>query len=265
MGIYWLEQSAADVLADDSWLRPMEREVQERFRFCKRRDEWRLGRWTAKSSVAAYLGMPRAPQELCRIEIRSRSSGAPFAVVQGKGAPIVISLTHRAGKAMCAVASSGEAIGCDLELVEPRSAAFVSDYFTLDEQALVERTRVDKRALIPNLLWSAKESALKALHLGLRVDTRSVKVCPLAKMDRLWLQSYPIPLSDVASNANEGNRLVWQPLKVEFGTKLAFVGWWALSDAFVRTVVLSSPSHRSETDGLASRKDSNLVPLNPLI
>lgn len=248
MGIYWLEQSATDVLAGDSWLKPMEREVQERFRFRKRRDEWRLGRWTAKSCIAAYLGMPRVPQELCRVEIRSRSSGAPFAVVQGKGASVAISLTHRAGKAMCAVAPSEEAIGCDLELVEPRSAAFLSDYFTPDEQALVERTSVDKRALILNLLWSAKESALKALHLGLRVDTRSVKVCPIAKVDRLWLQSYPIPLSDVASNSNEANCLMWQPLQVEFGAKLAFVGWWALSDAFVRTVVLNSPSDCSGTD-----------------
>jgi len=33
-------------------------------------------------------------------------------------------------------------IGCDLEVVEPRSDAFVADYFTSEEQALIARASV---------------------------------------------------------------------------------------------------------------------------
>ena len=76
------------------------------------------------------------------------------------------------------VAKSGVEIGCDLEMVEPRSDAFVADYFTIEEQALVARASAEDRPRLLALLWSAKESALKALHEGLRLDTRSVIVNP---------------------------------------------------------------------------------------
>ena len=50
---------------------------------------------------------------------------------------VTISLSHRSGAAICAVAPAGVDLGCDLEVIEPRSEAFVADYFTVDEQALV--------------------------------------------------------------------------------------------------------------------------------
>ncbi len=80
---------------------------------------------------------------------------------------------------MCVVAPAGVSLGCDLEVIEPRSAAFVTDYFTRNEQALVERTSKEERPRLVTLLWSAKESALKALHVGLRLDTNSVEVLSL--------------------------------------------------------------------------------------
>ncbi len=240
MSIYWLEQSAGDVPISDDWLSSTERAVLSQFHFCKRRDEWRLGRWTAKSCIAAYPGMSHVLRDLSRIEIRSAQSGAPFAVLPDESASVAISLTHRAGKAMCAAAPYGVAVGCDLELVELRSAAFLSDYFTPDEQALVQQTSVHKRAVILNLLWSAKESALKALHLGLRIDTRCLRVRPLADVDNRQLLSCPVRLFNVASCRPESNGLVWQPLEVVFCNELAFFGWWTFSDTLVRTVVLSS-------------------------
>ena len=67
------------------------------------------------------------------------------------------------------------ALGCDLELVEPRSDRFVADYLTAAEQQLVLGAGPE-RDLVANLIWSAKESALKVLRVGLRRDTRSVEV-----------------------------------------------------------------------------------------
>ncbi|WP_350310637.1 4'-phosphopantetheinyl transferase family protein [Amycolatopsis sp. RTGN1] len=52
-------------------------------------------------------------------------------------------------------------MGCDLELMEPRSDAFVRTWFTDRERDAVfaaETTR--ERFLRANLFWSAKESAL---------------------------------------------------------------------------------------------------------
>ena len=57
------------------------------------------------------------------------------------------------------------------------AAAFVADYFTPAEQALAHRAPSERDwQRVTNLIWSAKESALKVLRTGLRRDTRSVEV-----------------------------------------------------------------------------------------
>jgi 4'-phosphopantetheinyl transferase len=116
------------------------------------------------------------------------------------------------------VAKSGVEIGCDLEMVEPRTDAFVADYFTIEEQALVARTSAEDRPRLLALLWSAKESALKALHEGLRLDTRSVVVNPF----------------DGSFDLNG-----WSPLHVRYTAGILFHGWWHLADNILRTVVAS--------------------------
>jgi phosphopantetheinyl transferase len=83
---------------------------------------------------------------------------------------------------LCAVAPPSAEVGCDLETVEPRSPAFLADYFTDAEPNLVARTPAAMRDRVLTLLWSAKESALKALGSGLRLDTRSVDAAPVGSM-----------------------------------------------------------------------------------
>lgn len=58
MDVYWLERSAADLPAQNDWLSASDRTRLDGMRFAKRRDDWRLGRWTAKLAVAAYLNLP---------------------------------------------------------------------------------------------------------------------------------------------------------------------------------------------------------------
>ena len=128
--VCWLSQGERDVPAALDWLATSERERLGRMRFRKRSDDYRLGRWTAKRALALHLGLPLIAAELATLEIRHAASGAPFAVHGGARLPLEISISDRAGQATCALAPAGLALGCDLELVEPRSRAFVADYLT---------------------------------------------------------------------------------------------------------------------------------------
>ena len=234
--VYWLEQSHSDVPVDNTWLTPAELETLSRFRFHKRRDEWRLGRWTGKRCLAAFAQMSGVPPDLSRIEIRSQSSGAPFGVLLDEDIPVSISLTHRGGKAMCAFAPSKISVGCDLELIEERSPEFLLDYFTQEEQLLVERTSLQERALVTNMLWSVKESALKALCMGLRIDTRSVKVLPLTSKRDVSIDPPAKILSELPLQAPTPK---WQCVQVTV-ERANFQGWWSVSKPFIRTIVLGS-------------------------
>ena len=214
--VSWLEQTVADVPAEDDWLSAGEAVRLSGMRFPKRRADWRVGRWTAKRAVAAHLNLPADPRSLARIAIRPAASGAPEVLLGDGPAPVTISISHRAGRAACAVAQPEAALGCDLEVVEPRSDAFAADYFTAEEQELLVQSSPADRFQLLALLWSAKESALKALRVGLRLDTRSVAVNHFA-----------------GQLLCDGD---WRPLCVHYHGQVLH-GWWRQTGNFVRTIV----------------------------
>jgi len=214
MNVYWLEQSEGDAPPENDWLSAHEVLRLSGMRFAKRRADWRLGRWTAKNAVAGYLHLTDQTYSLQEIEIRSSSSGAPEVFLANRPAPVTISLSHRDGIALCAVAPSKVALGGDLEIIEPHSDAFLTDYFTAEEQALVARSA--DRNLLLALLWSAKESALKALGAGLRLDTRCVVVHPGG--------------ADCGPDA-------WHALQVCHSSGQVFYGWWQQTGELMRTLV----------------------------
>jgi len=206
--IGWFEQVEADVPAGDSWLCAREVARLAGYRFAKRRSDWRLGRWTAKQAVCAHRGWPGTDEVLAGIEIQTAPSGAPLVD------ELSISLSHRAGKSICALAEFPLTIGCDLEVIEPRSDEFVADYFTPEEQISVLAAPIAVRARLVTLIWSAKESALKALSVGLRADTRSVSV----ELD---------------------------PLRV-LRRDATFTGWWSQTGSMLRTIVARDPTGAGE-------------------
>jgi 4'-phosphopantetheinyl transferase len=216
MNVYCLEQAETDVTSDRVWLSDREAFCLNGFRFPKRRADWRLGRWTAKLAVASYLNLPSHPQVLASIEIRPGPSGAPEVFFKNQPARVTLSLSHSSGRALAAVAQSGAKLGCDLEVIEDRSNAFITDYFTAEEQWLIARTSAGEKAWLTTLLWSGKESALKALHQGLRLDTRTVMV-------RLETSS-----PDLGS---------WSPLSVRYVGGQVFRGWWQRGGSVLRTLV----------------------------
>jgi 4'-phosphopantetheinyl transferase len=241
LDVYWLEQTEADVPLEDDWLSASEAVRLDTLRFPKRRADWRLGRWTAKRALAISLNLPSHPEALAAIEIRPAQSGAPEVLFANQPAAVTISLSHRAGSAVCAVARSGAALGCDLEMIEPRSDGFIEDYFTTEERAFVARGAMADRSRLVALLWSGKESALKALREGLRLDTRCVIVSLVEAPQRRGEEHEgcagdPDPSFRPSYDPNH-----WHRLRVRCTDGQFFHGWWQQTGSLLRTVVASPP------------------------
>ena len=227
MDAYWLEQTEADVPAGSDWLSAGEQSCLGCLRSEKRRTDWRLGRWTAKRAVASLLKLPTDGHSQDDIEIRAMPSGAPEVFLFNQKAGVSISLSHRAGKALCVVGLSTAALGCDLEVVERRDHSFVADFFTGNEQMLVNHSPLDAQAMLATLLWSAKESALKALRVGLRLDTTALDVS----------------FTDDAIGKGEFSRqddcAVWSPLLLRCMGGKVLRGCWRCANDVVRSVVFN--------------------------
>lgn len=217
LATWWLARGEDQLPAGADWLSAAERGRASALRYTKRRTDFLLGRWTLKLAVAKALGWPDDPAVLARIEGRNAPTGAPLLYIDGLPADRGVSLTDRAGCAVCLVAAQPVAIGCDVEIVEPRSDAFVRDYLTRAEQRLVGAAG-PARDMAANLIWSAKESALKVLRTGLRRDTRSVEV-EIAEL------SPP--------------ECTWSALHVRTAEGEVFPGWWRRSGSFLVTACWS--------------------------
>jgi 4'-phosphopantetheinyl transferase len=213
--------AASEVPQGEGWLDPREARVLAGLRVPKRREEWLLGRWTAKRAVSTFLA--EAPGALAApvgsVAILAASDGAPEAWIGRDRAPCAISISHRAGRACCAVGGPDLELGCDLELVEPRSEGFVGEYLTAAEADFVRGASPAERDLVANLVWSAKESVLKAVRVGLRADARSVRVVAMG------------PRPSVGG---------WSSFEAEAEERWA--GWWSVRGGFVLTVVSRPPS-----------------------
>lgn len=224
---YWLEQSEADIPGSNHWLSAAERSRFASLRFEKRRRDWRLGRWTAKRAVASCLNIPVDVHSLAELEIHAATSGAPEVFLFNQPADVRISLSHRSGAALCVVGLSRANLGCDLELVEPRDKSFLADFFTANEQNLVAQAPPDERPELATLLWSAKESALKALHVGLRRDTTSIAVSPT------------YPSQHPGDGTHQGAAIAWSRLLLQGSDNQILHGWWRCANNMVRTVVFN--------------------------
>jgi 4'-phosphopantetheinyl transferase len=203
----WLTSSAAEVPPGDDWLSARERAVLAGRGLAKRREDWRLGRWTAKAAVAAWLGTDAE-----RVEVLAAADGAPDAWVDGARATISLSLSHRAGRALAVVADLPAAIGCDLEIVEHRTGPFVREWLTPGEQAALGPLDGTARDTAANLMWAGKEAAAKVRREGLRLDVRRAEV----------------ELGAPGSG--------WRPLTVRWAEGDATAGWWCAAGGWVMTI-----------------------------
>jgi 4'-phosphopantetheinyl transferase len=226
--IHFVEARLDELPGDEGWLTPAETAVLADLRFEKRRADWRLGRWVAKHAVAAHGAAAGRSFASSAVGILAAEDGAPEAQLDGSVAPTV-SISHAGGVGF-AVAGRPGCLGCDVEVLEARSDAFTSDYFTTEELAFVRDAVGAEASRRANLVWSAKESALKALREGLRLDTRAVEVS--------WAK-----LSTPEVVADDGR---WHPLEVRAPDDRTLIGWFRVSATHVWTVLADRPTELIE-------------------
>lgn len=211
--------------AHDGWLTSGELMWLSSRRAPKRRTDWRLGRWAAKQAVLRAVGARDI--DLAVVEILAKAGGAPTATlrVRGEWPALSLSLSHSEGFGFAVATPSDVRIGCDVESVVPHTDAFIDDYFT-DTETLWIRERPDDRDLRATLAWSLKESVLKALGEGLRLDTRFV--C----------------LRDPVPPADDGS---WRTVGIETVEGDPFVGWWRRTPGFVWTLAWNAAAEELAT------------------
>jgi 4'-phosphopantetheinyl transferase len=192
--IHWALQTAASAGGETS-LTLAERSRLAGLGVAKRRADFLLGRLTAKVVVAAALGERAAGRWLPEvIELPAEPGGAPFArlapeaepvagFAPGQRLPVSVTISHTEGNALCAAAYTGPGapqrmLGIDLGRIEPRSPALQATFFTEEERRWVGAAPPGQADLRANLIWCAKESALKVLGLGLTVDTLGITCLP---------------------------------------------------------------------------------------
>lgn len=221
--------AATDVPDDDGWLGARERALQDRLAIPRRRSAWRLGRWCGKAAAAAWL--EASPD---RLEVLPAADGAPEVWLDGRPAPVSLSLSHRAGRALALVGPAATPLGCDIELIEPRSGAFVREWLAPAEQTLVAAARdVVARDVVANLMWTGKESAAKVRREGLRLDVRRAVVALEPRCD-------------------DG----WRGLRVTWPSGEDTTGWWRVEDEWVMAVAGTDPDAaplRLQPDAVAAR------------
>lgn len=215
MQAYYLKQHRAE-LPDDGfhWLSPAEARVLDGFRITKRREDWLLGRWTAKLALTRFPSLPE--RSLKDWQIVADPDGAPAVFLDKERLDVPITLSHSGSTAFCVLTDASARLGCDLEKIEQRSRSFEETFFTEQELSMLDENPCCDRATLVTLVWSAKECVLKAIREGLRADTRRVVVTAIGTgKDGHWSR---LEASD--RDVND-----------------AYHGWWKVADGMVYAVL----------------------------
>ncbi len=228
--IHWLTQShtelppTAAVIANGEYLNEEEHQRLLSLKTEKRRHDWLLGRWTAKRLLQTVIWEAHGvslPLDL--IAIGNDANGVPYCQPALDNCQWSISVSHSHGRAFVAVIEKPHAsLGADMEYIQAHPASFAGAYFTEPEVALGRDLVGAKRAMWETAVWSAKEAVLKALHLGLSVDTRAISclITPVDSLPQTWL---PFTIRCDPARLPQPS----PPL----------TGWWRGEDGFVLTLV----------------------------
>ena len=242
--IRWLVQSVLDHadlaagLPPPGILTPAELDHYNGYYSPRRRRDWLLGRWTAKhlvqEHVARVAGFHPDPTAFT---IAQDPSGAPY--VKGlvpsltcngeRRLPVGISISHSHCHALCAVAGGhgrvAPRLGADIELVQAQDDLLAGNFFTEDEQTAIIAAAAMGTDLMTTATRSAKESVLKATHVGLRADPHLVQCILGPQRPRMWTP-FQIEFREPPSPA------------AGLGCRQSFGGWWRIIESRLRPGVV---------------------------
>jgi 4'-phosphopantetheinyl transferase len=142
-----------------------------RFHFERHQHAFVFGRGQLRGLLARYCGVKAAS-----LRFRNSDTGKPgLAPDQAVTARVSFNFTHSGGRALLAVAGSGD-LGVDLECHDRKTdvLSLASHYFTPAERAVIFAAQDPRRAFFD--FWTSKEAVLKAhgMGLGIALDAFSV-------------------------------------------------------------------------------------------
>jgi len=205
---------------DVDFLSPVEKKRLSQMRFARRRQSFQLGRWATKQLLQMHPACTNLPS--ASITIANHPAGGPYMQIGDRNLDGCISISHRENEAVSAmVIDPGMAVGIDLEVVEERGRIFVEDFFTSQESTRIDLLPEEEKPMAVTRTWSAKEAVLKAVGVGLRVDSRAVSINPSQR-----------------ASSYDG----WSPLDAS-GSALencACRVWWRSSGQYVLTLAITA-------------------------
>lgn len=176
--LWHVDLDAADAAQARECLSDEESARAERFVFERDRRRYVAAHIALRETLSTVTGAPAAELSFDVGAFGKPSLAAP--------SPLHFNLSHSAGAGLIAInvsddeTDSGDAteIGVDIEVLRPLSysAALAEAYFTAAEQRGLADTAPPDRDLAFLTCWTRKEACVKALGLGLSIDTRSFEV-----------------------------------------------------------------------------------------
>ncbi len=179
------------------------------------------------------------------LDIVAEPSGAPVVrLADGGTLPVGVSISHSEGTAFSAAwADTGDGLsaGADLERIAPRSEEFVRDFFRPEESdAWAALPSGRARDSFATAVWSAKEAVLKALRIGLAVDTRAVGIL-LSESEAEGLPGLPRP----DGGGWKGFEALVAPGVP--GADRPLAGFWREDAGYVLTMAVSGPAREARS------------------
>lgn len=225
--LYWSLHTSSAVSAIhpslSNLLSETENDTYTNLRTDKRRQDWLLGRYTAKHLIQQVIREKTGQLlPLTSFSILGRPDGSPEVIWENPpdNFACTISISHSADMAFCALVERADwPLGADVERVDERIMEFIEAYLTAAENELLEQTAEGLRPLHTTAIWSAKEAVLKALRVGLRQDTRTLSCL---------IQPVTAPPDD------------WTPFAIQWEVGVEerpLTGWWRVFDDFALTFV----------------------------
>lgn len=142
-----------------------------------KRKDWLAGRYAAKKAVRHYLKKEYFQDIPLRdIVIKSnKKEGVMFLTPPGEvEKELCLNISHCGGRGVAILARGP--VGVDIERTRCFRKEILNAFLTPKEQFFVERFISSEQDLLATLLWSFKESYLKALRKGLIIHPRTIEV-----------------------------------------------------------------------------------------